>query len=201
MVGVSVLAYALLHVGLYAAEEQWNMVKVATEIAQRVYLAIGFVALVGLAVLGATSFDAAIRGLGRNWQRLHSLVYGIGALALVHFFLQSKSDVYEPTLMAGLFLLLMLFRLSVKVGADVANPLVLAGCGILAAIGTAGLEYAWYALATGIPADRVFAANFDVLTAVRPALWVGFSGLAMVAAALFWQNRDVARGRLGFKWG
>jgi len=201
MVGVSVLAYALLHFGLYAAGEQWNMAKVATEIAERVYLAIGLVALVGLAVLGATSFDAAIRGLGANWQRLHSLVYGIGVLAMVHFFLQSKSDVYEPTLMAGLFLLLMLYRLSVKVGADIANPLVLAGCGILAAIGTAGIEYAWYALATGIPADRVFAANFDVLTAVRPAVWVGFAGLGTAAAALIWQNRDVAGGRLGVKRG
>jgi len=184
MIGVSVLAYALLHLGLYAAEEQWNLLKVATEIGQRIYLTIGFTALLGLSLLGATSFDAAVRKLGRNWQRVHSLVYGIGILALVHFFLQSKSDVAEPTLMTGLFLMLMLYRLAVKARLDLANPLVLAGCAVLAAVGTAGIEYAWYALATGIPADRVFVANFDVSTAIRPAVWVGIAGLGVAAAAL-----------------
>lgn len=184
MTGVAVLAYALLHLGLYAAQEQWNLLKVASEIAQRFYLTIGFAALIGLSVLGATSFDAAIRRLGRGWQRLHSLVYAIGVLALVHFFLQSKSDVGEPTLMAGLFGLLMLYRLAARTGLDIANPGVLAGCAALAAAATAGMEYAWYALATGIPADRVFLANFDVATAIRPAAWVGLAGLGVAAAAL-----------------
>lgn len=199
MVGVSVLAYALLHLGLYAAEEQWNLVKVASEIGQRIYLTIGFAALVGLALLGATSFDAAVRRLGRNWQRLHSLIYPIGVLALVHFFLQSKSDVAEPTVMAGLFLLLMLYRLVVKLGLDLGNPLVLAAGAALAAAGTAGIEYAWYALATGIPADRVFAANFDVATSIRPAVWVGITGLGIAGAALVHRVAGLVGPRLGLK--
>jgi sulfoxide reductase heme-binding subunit YedZ len=197
MIGVSVLAYALLHLGLYAAQEQWNLLKVASEIGQRIYLTIGFVALLGLSVLGATSFDTAIRKLGRNWQRLHSLVYGIGVLALVHFFLQSKSDVTEPTLMAGLFVLLMLYRGGVKARVDISNPLVLAGGTVLAALGTAGIEFAWYALATGIPADRVFAANFDVATAIRPAVWVGLVGVGVAAAALV----QTVAGLVGPKFG
>lgn len=184
MIGVSVLAYALLHLGLYAAQEQWNLAKVATEIVSRVYLTIGFAALAGLALLGATSFDAAVRRLGRTWQRLHSLVYAIGVMALVHFFLQSKSDVTTATLMAGLFLLLMVYRLAVRAGFELANPLVLTACALLGAGATAATEYAWYALATGIPADRVFLANFDVATAIRPAVWVGITGLVAAAAAL-----------------
>jgi len=199
MIGVSVLAYALLHLGLYAAEEQWNLAKVASEIVQRIYLTIGFTALLGLSLLGATSFDAAIRKLGRGWQRLHSVVYGIGVLALVHFFLQSKSDVTEPTLMAGLFLLLMVYRLAVKIRFDLANPLVLTACAVLAAAGTAGIEYAWYALATGIPAERVFAANFDVATAIRPAVWVGLAGLGVAAAALVQAVAGLVGPRLGLK--
>ncbi len=185
MLGLSVLAYALLHLCLYAAQEHWNLVKVASEIVLRFYMAIGFVALSGLVVLGATSFDAAIRRLGRNWQRLHALVYGIGGLALVHFFLQSKSDVTQATLMAGLFVLLMIYRLAVKRGFSLANPMVLALCALLGAAGTAGIEYAWYALATGIPADRVFIANFDIATTLRPAVWVGIAGLGVCAAAFF----------------
>jgi sulfoxide reductase heme-binding subunit YedZ len=184
MLGVSVLAYALLHLGLYAAQEHWDLPKVASEIVLRFYLTIGFVALVGLMVLGATSFDAAVRRLGRNWQRLHSLVYVIGVLALFHFFLQSKSDVTQATLLTGLFFLLMLYRLTAKSGLSLANPLVLAVCAGLGAAATAGIEYAWYALATGIPADRVLLANLDISYTIRPAVWVGITGLGVSAAAL-----------------
>ncbi|MHA7775742.1 protein-methionine-sulfoxide reductase heme-binding subunit MsrQ [Roseibium sp. M-1] len=184
MLGVSVLCYALLHLGLYTAQEHWDLLKVGSEIVLRFYLTIGFVALLGLAILGATSFDAAIRRLGRNWQRLHSLVYAVGVLALFHFFLQSKSDVTQATLMSGCFFLLMLYRLAVKAGFSLANPLVLAVCAAFGAAATAGIEYAWYAIATGIPADRVFLANFDVSLTIRPAIWVGIVGLGVAAAAL-----------------
>ncbi|TYC52633.1 sulfoxide reductase heme-binding subunit YedZ [Rhodobacterales bacterium] len=188
MIGVSVLAYALLHLGLYAAQENWNLAKVVSEIVLRFYLLIGFTALVGLAVLGATSFDSAIRRLGRTWQRLHMLIYPIAALALFHFFLQSKSDVTEATLMAGIFALLMIYRVAVrlggKIGLPLSSPAVLAVCGGLGAAATAGIEYAWYALATGVPARLVFLANFDVATAIRPAVWVGIIGLGVAAASL-----------------
>ncbi len=196
MLGLSVLAYALLHLGLYAAEEQWNLSKVASEILARVYLTIGFTALVGFAVLGATSFDTAIRKLGRNWHRLHSLVYLLAGLALVHFFLQSKSDVSEPTLMAGLFLLLMAYRLASKISLNLANPLVLAGCALAATAATAGVEYAWYALATGIPADRVFWANFDISLTIRPAVWVGIIGFGVATVALLQQAAGFVLPRL-----
>ena len=199
MLGLSVLAYALLHVTLYAAQEHWDLLKVASEIVLRFYLAIGFLALLGLVLLGATSFDAAIRRLGRNWQRLHSLIYAIGILALFHFFLQSKSDVTQATLMTGLFLLLMLYRLTVKAGFSLANPLILAACAGLGTAATAGIEYAWYALATGIPAERVFQANFDVALTIRPAVWVGIIGLGIAAAALLQRVGGRVRPKLRLK--
>ncbi|WP_428672526.1 sulfite oxidase heme-binding subunit YedZ [Roseibium sp.] len=199
MIGVSVLFYALLHLSLYAASEHWNLVKVASEIVLRFYLTIGFVALAGLAVLGSTSFDSMIRRLGRNWQKLHSLVYPITALGLFHFFLQSKSDVTQATLMAGLFVLLMIYRLAVKAGFNLANPLVLAACAGLGVAGAAGIEYAWYALATGIPADRVFQANFDIATVIRPAVWVGITGLGVSAAALLQSLTGSVSMKLGLR--
>src|SRR5581483_9367191 len=48
-----------------------DVAKVASEIALRVYLTIGFTALLGLCALAATSTDAMVRRLGRRWQRLH----------------------------------------------------------------------------------------------------------------------------------
>ncbi|KZM51335.1 ferric reductase [Labrenzia sp. OB1] len=199
MVGVSVLAYALLHLGLYAASEHWNLSKVVSEIFIRVYLLVGFSALAGLALLGATSFDSAVRRLGRNWNRLHLLVYPIALLALFHFFLQSKSDVGQATLMAGIFALLMMYRLAVRTGFPLSNFLVLAACALLGAAATAAIEYAWYALATGIPADRVFQANFNVAGSIRPAVWVGISGLAVSAAALLQSVSKLAGNRLRLK--
>jgi len=184
MIGVSVLCYALLHLGFYAAQENWHLGKVASEIVLRVYLTIGFAALLGLIALGATSFDAAVRRMGRNWNLLHRLAYVIGVLALIHFFMQAKSDVTEPTLMAGLFILLMSYRVAGIAKLDISRSWVLALCAAVSAALTAGVEYAWYALATGIPPKLVFLANFDVETAIRPAVWVAIIGIAVAALPL-----------------
>src|SRR5947199_1444891 len=98
MVGVAAFAYALTHLTLYTASEAFDLAKVATEIAVRIYLTIGFTALLGLSALAATSTDAMVRRLGRRWQRLHRLVYLIALLAVIHFWMQSKLEIWEPTI-------------------------------------------------------------------------------------------------------
>lgn len=201
MLGVTALAYALAHLSLYVADQKFDLAKAASEIALRFYLTIGFVALLGLVMLGSTSTDAAIKRLGRNWNRIHRVVYAIGLLVAFHFFIQSKADVFEPTLMAGLLLLLMLYRVAHWRGFALASPLVLAGIAVLAALGTAAVEYAWYALATGVPAGRVLAANLQFSYSIRPAWWVLATGLGAAVIALVrpWFGKgDSARGR---HWG
>lgn len=188
MLGLATLAYALAHLVLYAASLNWDLTKVGSEIVLRFYLTIGAIALVGLIALGVTSTDGAIRRMGRNWRRLHWLVYSIGVLGLWHFFLQTRVDVSEATLMAGLFVLLMLYRVLTKLRWPLSGSLVavllLAGAAILAALVTVGIEYLWYDLATGLPASRVVAANLTPFVALRPAWWVGFAGLAIAGVAL-----------------
>jgi len=113
ILGVGAFAYAAGHFFLYVADQHFNLLTVASEIVRRLYLTVGFVALIGLAVLAATSTDGMVRRLGgRRWQRLHQLSYGIALLALVHFFQQTKLDVSVPTLFAGLFVWLMGYRLA-----------------------------------------------------------------------------------------
>ncbi len=117
MLGLTALAYVAVHLSLYVAERNGDLIKVASEIALRFYLTIGFVALAGLVALGVTSNDAMIRRLGaERWNRLHALVYWITALALLHFFLQSRLDVSQPVLMTGFFLWLMGYRLMKRRG-------------------------------------------------------------------------------------
>lgn len=184
MIGLAALFYGLGHFVLYIADQKWDLVRVASEIALRYYLTIGFVALLGLGVLGATSTDAMIRKLGGNWNRLHKLVYAIGILAALHFFMQTKADVYQATLIAGLFLLLMIYRLAHARGLALSSPVVLAALAVVGALATAAAEFAWYGLATGIPPTRVLAANLHFAFEIRPSWWVLAAGLAMAALAL-----------------
>jgi sulfoxide reductase heme-binding subunit YedZ len=179
MLGVTALSYALLHLALYAVELNYDIPRVLREVVARWYLVVGATALLGLAALGATSFDAAIRAMGRAWGRLHRLVYPLAALALLHFFMQRKADVYEPTLMAGLFLLLMGYRLGFAAGWPMTRAWVLALFALAGGAITVGLEYAWYALATGVRAERVLAANWLFPDVIRPAWWVLFAGVAV----------------------
>src|SRR5215212_5902681 len=112
MIGVAAFAYAIGHLGLYAADQAFDLAKIATEIAVRIYLTIGFAAVIGLAALAATSTDGMIRRLGaRRWQRLHRLIYPIALLAVVHYWMQSKLEIWEPTIMAGIYIWLMGYRL------------------------------------------------------------------------------------------
>jgi sulfoxide reductase heme-binding subunit YedZ len=181
MVGVACFAYAALHLGLYAGDQGFDLVKVGSEIARRIYLTIGFVALAGLALLAATSTDAALRRLGgARWRALHRLAYPLAALALVHFTLQSKADVTEPMLMAGLFAWLMGYRVIAPEG-GAPGVAALVALAVAAAAATAAVEFAWYALATGIDPWRVLAANLDVAFGFRPAVWVGIAALAAAA--------------------
>ncbi|MBX3581070.1 MAG: sulfoxide reductase heme-binding subunit YedZ [Rhizobiaceae bacterium] len=179
MLGVTAALYAITHLTLYATDLRFDIVRIASEIALRFYLTIGFVAVLGLSVLALTSTDSAIKRLGRNWNRLHSVVYLIAPLAVFHFFIQSKADVYEPTLMAGFLLLLMFCRLSRRFGFSLASVPVLLAIAVMAALGTAAIEYAWYGLATGVPPGRVLAANLQFSFSIRPAWWVLASGLAL----------------------
>ena len=114
--GVAAMSYALLHFALFIMDQKYKLFVVASEIVLRFYLTIGFVALIGLIALGATSFDAVIRRMGPRWNMLHQIAYGIAALAIVHFLLQKKIDIYEPVLMAGLTLWLFGYRLANRYG-------------------------------------------------------------------------------------
>lgn len=178
MLGLTVLAYAVIHLCLYVVDQNFLIGKVVTEISLRFYLTIGFVALVGLAVLGATSTDGMIRRLGKAWPRLHKAVYAITALGLFHYFLQTKIDVSAPVFWTGLFLILMGWRAMQRFKVPT-NPLTLAGLAVAAAILTALVEAAWYGLKSGVPASAVLGANLDFSYSIRPMWWVFGYGMVL----------------------
>lgn len=173
LVGVAAFAYVLVHFSLYVVDEAFAIPTVISEIVLRIYLTIGFTALLGLGVLAITSTDGWQRRLGaRRWQKLHRIVYGIALLAVIHFFLQSKLNEWEPTVMAGICLWLMGCRAIVwrygrgKMPLPAMASLSLAA-GALTAIGEA--LYFWIAM--GAPFGLVLMANFSLDTGLRPG-WV-----------------------------
>ncbi|MGO4872457.1 MAG: sulfite oxidase heme-binding subunit YedZ [Roseiarcus sp.] len=188
MVGVAAFAYAFAHLGLYVVDQKYDVLHVASEIARRFYLAIGFAAWLGLAALSATSTDAMIKRLGpARWNRLHKFIYAIAALAIFHYYLQSKLDVSQPALMMGLYFILMLARLLQKRGWPAWA--VVFGSALIAPPATAFLEGAWYALVRHIDFWEVLSANFDPDMSPRPSHFVALAGLAfvVVTAARNWR--------------
>lgn len=183
MLGLSALAYAAIHLVLYAVDQNFILTKVVSEIVLRFYLTIGFVALLGLVALGITSTDGAIRRMGKRWHHLHRLTYTIAVLGLFHYFLQSKIDVSDPVFWTGLFLLLIGWRAMHRLGLRTA-PLQLLALALAAALLTAGLEALWYNLKNGIPPDAVLSANLDFSGVVRPAWWVLGVGLVLPVVSL-----------------
>lgn len=182
MLGLAAFVYLAAHFGLYIADLSGNLVKVASEIILRFYLLIGFIAVLGLSVLAVTSTDRMIRRLGPNWRRLHQASYALTALGIWHFFIQSKLDVSEPTLMAGVFLFLMGFRLLPTLGLS-AGPLTLVCLTVATAVATVLLEIGWFAATSTISLHQVWLSNFDFTFMIRPVWWVLGSGLVLAAVA------------------
>lgn len=196
MIGIAACAYGLTHLSLYFVDEAFNLRQIAWEIATRIYLTIGFTALSGLVALAVTSTDGMVRRMGaRRWQRLHRIVYGIGTLAVLHFFMQSKLDEWEPTVMAGIFVWLMGWRALAwawpqerwMIGRGIALSLT---AGALTMLGEAG----WFWLTVGVDPMRVLMADFSLQTGIRPG-WIVLAaslGLTLLGAL----SRQ--RGRLKF---
>ena len=179
--GVAAACYAVCHFTLFIVDQKFNLAKVASEIALRFYLTLGFVTLSGLIALGVTSTDAAVRRLGARWGTLHRLVYVIGAFAVVHFALQKKLDIYEPTLMMGLLSWLLAYRALYKWRREVGLA-DLFGLAIFSTAFTMLFEALWYGARTGVPFGRIIAINFMFDVDIRPAWWVLAASLAMIAA-------------------
>ena len=172
-----------------------GLIRALGEVALRFYLLIGAVALAGLVVLGATSFNAAIKRMGAaRWNRLHSAVYPIAVLAGLHFFFQSKLDVSQPVVMAGLLVLLFAERLAFRWRGAV-TPAGFAGLALAAALATVLIETAWYDLATRVNPWRVLEANVTFVLGPSPAWWVLAIGLLTAGLAALRRGLAPGRGR------
>jgi sulfoxide reductase heme-binding subunit YedZ len=175
-IGVAAACYAVAHLLLYVVDQNFKLLTVISEIALRFYLTIGFITLLVVLALAVTSTDGWVKKLGRNWKRLHRLAYPFAAVALLHFYIQSKLNVSEPVFVSGLFVWLMAWRAVPeawrrKQGIAFVTALY-SGLAIVSGLATVVLEFTWYGLATKVNAWRVLYANETIDRGLRPAHWV-----------------------------
>lgn len=195
MIGVAAFVYVAIHFFLFVVDSSFRLGFVATEIVLRLYLTIGFVTLLMLTALAATSTDGMVRRLGgQRWRKLHWFAYPAGALALAHHVMQTKLNVAEATWMAGMFLWMMGYRLLARSGST--PGLVRLGLltAVMALVTVAG-EAAGFGLFTGIKASRVLEANI-VLVGQRPGwivLFIGIGVMALTACRPLWMRSSSSR--------
>jgi sulfoxide reductase heme-binding subunit YedZ len=117
MLGLLAFAYASLHAAAYLVLDRGLVGdEIVTDLLKRPYIAFGATAFLLLVPLAATSTRAAMRRLGRHWQRLHRLVYVAAALAVLHFLWLVKVDNLEPLVYGVVLGVLLLARRTRGVG-------------------------------------------------------------------------------------
>ncbi len=114
MLGLYVFFYALLHLLCYAWFDMGlDWADIVQDIPKRPFILVGFLALLLLTLLAATSPRAVVRAMGgQRWQRLHRLVYAVVPLALLHFFWMraGKNNFAEVAVYAAILGLLLAWR-------------------------------------------------------------------------------------------
>jgi sulfoxide reductase heme-binding subunit YedZ len=89
--GVAAFGYSFLHAAIYF-ERQETFARILED-AQAIAMWTGWLALLLMLVLAATSNDQSMRWLGRRWRLLHRLVYLAAALTFAHWILSA----FDPT--------------------------------------------------------------------------------------------------------
>jgi len=107
--------YAFLYVSLHFLIFVWidyglNLKFLQEGLLEKRYALVGLTAFILLIPLALTSTQGWMKRLGKNWKRLHRLVYLVGILAVIHFVWLVKSDVREPLAYGAAVLLLLLIR-------------------------------------------------------------------------------------------
>ncbi len=133
MLGLFAFFYATLHVLTYLVGDRfasldfpdgfvaWSTVvnllaSVWEDVAKRPYITVGFIAFVSMIPLAVTSTAGWIRRMGgRNWQRLHRLIYLIAIAGVTHYWWRVKADTLHPAVYAGIVAVLLGYRLALSI--------------------------------------------------------------------------------------
>lgn len=112
MLGLFSFFYASLHFLVFIVLDislSWEAF--VDEIKDSPYILFGLATFILLLPLALTSSKSMQKRLGKNWKRLHSLIYLAAITAVLHYILLVKSDLTEPLIYADIILILLVYRL------------------------------------------------------------------------------------------
>jgi sulfoxide reductase heme-binding subunit YedZ len=119
MLGLWSFTYAFVHLSMWLVLDQLcysvatcDFAMIKADILKRRFILMGMLAFTLMVPLALTSTAGWVRRLKKNWQRLHRLVYGAAAAAVIHFVWIQKSDIRVPLRYAVLFAVLMAARVA-----------------------------------------------------------------------------------------
>ncbi len=117
--GLYALLYATIHMMIFVELDYglaWSLI--VQTIVQKPRLIVGILAFLLMIPLGMTSFNIWKARLGKNWKRLHQLVYFIAPLAVLHYAWSKKGDLFalqgdiiKPLIYGIIVVLLLIFRI------------------------------------------------------------------------------------------
>jgi sulfoxide reductase heme-binding subunit YedZ len=92
--GLYTFVYATIHLIIFVNLDYglaWS--RLIQEVIQKPRLMVGAIAFILLIPLALTSFDVWKKRLGKNWKRLHQLVYFLAPLVVLHYLWSKKGDI------------------------------------------------------------------------------------------------------------
>ncbi len=115
LLGLYAFLYGMLHFLNYMVLDyffDWELI--IEDVLERKAITFGMIAFACLIPLAATSFKFMMKKMGKNWQKLHRLIYIITILAVTHNYMMVKADVLVPTIHAMILAILLSYRVYVN---------------------------------------------------------------------------------------
>ena len=117
--GLYAFMYATIHVIIFVdLDYGLALSQIAKTVLQKPYIIVGVISFLLLIPLALTSFDIWKKRLGKNWKRLHQLVYFIAPLVVLHYAWSKKGDIFtlqgdivRPLIYGIIILIFLIFRI------------------------------------------------------------------------------------------
>jgi sulfoxide reductase heme-binding subunit YedZ len=118
MLGLYAFFYGVIHLVTYSIfDKNLDISAIIGDIWNRPFIAVGMLALILMIPLAVTSTNAMIKRLGgKNWQKLHRLIYLSAILGVIHFYWIQKSDYFYPIIFGLVLAWLLGYRIYTSFG-------------------------------------------------------------------------------------
>jgi methionine sulfoxide reductase heme-binding subunit len=113
MLGLYAFFYGFLHLLAYVwFDKSFNLSAAAEDVFKRPFIALGMLGFFLMVPLAITSTTGWVKRIGgKNWNRLHKLVYVSAIAGVIHYYLKVKTDTRIPLIFGAVLIVLLLYRI------------------------------------------------------------------------------------------